>query len=95
MTHAARYTTSQNRKSLKQHYLTNCSFVIQHLTNPYLVMLSTWPVRWAIDCKVDVISMSWTIELVHRADLAEPDPVQSAIKAAEGKNILMFCSASD
>jgi len=45
-------------------------------------------VKWAVDCNVDIISMSWTI------DSTTEDP-NKAIAAAENQNILMFCSASD
>ncbi|KAJ4015293.1 hypothetical protein NW766_005628 [Fusarium irregulare] len=51
-------------------------------------------VRWAINCGVNIISMSWTI----RTPVAEdPDMIdfKNAIHDASNEDILMFCSASD
>ncbi|KIW63767.1 hypothetical protein PV04_08745 [Phialophora macrospora] len=51
-------------------------------------------IQWAVNCQVDIISMSWTIE----TQITETEDMQnfrSAIFEAEAKKILMFCSASD
>ncbi|PNP54420.1 hypothetical protein FNYG_15630 [Fusarium nygamai] len=51
-------------------------------------------VRWAINCGVNIISMSWTIRTNIQND---PDmkAFEGAIGDASGEDILMFCSASD
>ncbi|KAK3940099.1 hypothetical protein QBC46DRAFT_385990 [Diplogelasinospora grovesii] len=49
-------------------------------------------ISWAIDAKVDIISMSWTIETVNSRDLQN---LEAAVRRAQKKNILMFCAASD
>ncbi|KAI0443183.1 hypothetical protein F4803DRAFT_550444 [Xylaria telfairii] len=50
-------------------------------------------VRWAINCNVDIINMSWTIEGHSESD--EPEPLKAAVKEARDLIIVMFCSASD
>ncbi|EFY88119.1 subtilisin, putative [Metarhizium acridum CQMa 102] len=51
-------------------------------------------VMWAVDCKVDIISMSWTIEngTTNSEDI---EALRKAVKKAHKQNILMFCSTSD
>ncbi|KAF4928445.1 Intracellular serine protease [Colletotrichum fructicola] len=51
-------------------------------------------IRWATDCDVDIISMSWTIETPVPGN-AEMKSLEDAVKAAESKNIVMLCSTSD
>ncbi|KAL6831797.1 hypothetical protein V8C40DRAFT_159755 [Trichoderma camerunense] len=51
-------------------------------------------VRWAVACKVDIISMSWTIDGT-TADASDIALLDSAINDAKNNNILMFCSTSD
>ncbi|KAF3766654.1 subtilisin-like protein, partial [Cryphonectria parasitica EP155] len=52
-------------------------------------------IRAAIDKKVNIISMSWTVAM----DLAKPSDdmkdLQSAVQAAHDAKVLMFCSSSD
>jgi len=49
-------------------------------------------IEWVIECGVDIICMSWTIETSGEDTL---EPLKKAIKAAKDKGIIMFCSASD
>lgn len=51
-------------------------------------------VRAAVDKKVHIISMSWTIERTktNAADIAD---LESAIQSAAAEGILMFCAAND
>ncbi|KAI0382948.1 hypothetical protein F5Y04DRAFT_251481 [Hypomontagnella monticulosa] len=51
-------------------------------------------VRAAVEKKVDIISMSWTIEKTDRNG-EEIDQLEEAISLAARKNILMFCAATD
>ncbi|KAI2631548.1 putative subtilisin [Hypomontagnella submonticulosa] len=51
-------------------------------------------VDWAINCGVDIISMSWTIQTAVQ-DNADMDQLKRAINRAHDAEILMFCSASD
>ncbi|PSN59993.1 subtilisin-like protein [Corynespora cassiicola Philippines] len=48
-------------------------------------------VNWAVECGVDIISMSWTIE----GENESIPELEAAIMNAERKDIVMFCSASD
>lgn len=50
-------------------------------------------VRWATDCGVDIICMSWTIE-DFKGGREFPD-LKKAIDHAHKNRIIMFCSASD
>ncbi|KFY88353.1 hypothetical protein V498_06812 [Pseudogymnoascus sp. VKM F-4517 (FW-2822)] len=53
-------------------------------------------VEWAVACKVDIISMSWTIEgRAEAQDSMDLESLQKAISHAESAQILMFCAASD
>ncbi|KAH8892618.1 subtilisin-like protein [Thozetella sp. PMI_491] len=55
-------------------------------------------IQAAVDKKVDIISMSWTIEKPDTGDKAKEDEItelESAIQLAAKKNILMFCAATD
>ncbi|KAF2874324.1 hypothetical protein BDV95DRAFT_592418 [Massariosphaeria phaeospora] len=53
-------------------------------------------IQWAVDCDVDIISMSWTIEADSPGIKDEGlTDLQKAIERADRKKILMFCSASD
>ncbi|KID74348.1 Peptidase S8/S53, subtilisin/kexin/sedolisin, partial [Metarhizium brunneum ARSEF 3297] len=51
-------------------------------------------VIWAVDCKVDIISMRWTIEngTTNSEDI---EALRKAVKKAHKQNIPMFCSTSD
>jgi len=51
-------------------------------------------IRWATDCGVDIISMSWTIETPLSGN-KEMETFEKAVREAENKKILMFCSTSD
>ncbi|PTB48854.1 hypothetical protein M431DRAFT_546179 [Trichoderma harzianum CBS 226.95] len=51
-------------------------------------------IKWSIECGVDIISMSWTIES-NSVEGGEIKQLKDAISLAESKNILMFCSADD
>jgi hypothetical protein len=51
-------------------------------------------VKWAVDCRVDIISMSWTIDGT-TAETQDVDKLDSAIAEAKKQNILMICSTSD
>ncbi|RYP72074.1 hypothetical protein DL771_004405 [Monosporascus sp. 5C6A] len=51
-------------------------------------------ILWAVDCKVDIISMSWSIE-AQTQESEDLKKLQAAISVAENAEILMFCSASD
>ncbi|KID69274.1 Peptidase S8, subtilisin-related protein, partial [Metarhizium hybridum] len=48
----------------------------------------------AVDCKVGIISMSWTIEnrTINSEDI---EALRTVVKKAHKQNILMFCSMSD
>ncbi|KAI8281063.1 hypothetical protein K4K60_004436 [Colletotrichum sp. SAR11_57] len=61
---------------------------------PEVVPHGTSAIRWATDCDVDIISMSWTIETPVPGN-AEMKSLEDAVKAAESKNIVMLCSTSD
>ncbi|KAI1122612.1 hypothetical protein F5Y10DRAFT_253766 [Nemania abortiva] len=52
-------------------------------------------IEWAIDCKVDIISMSWTIEVTGDRKEAEISRLSSVINKAKNDGIVMFCAASD
>ncbi|KAK1240300.1 hypothetical protein MKX08_007742 [Trichoderma sp. CBMAI-0020] len=52
-------------------------------------------VEWAVACKVDIISMSWTIEEQTPRQNLDLYDLEAAISAAESNQILMFCAASD
>ncbi|PNP51064.1 hypothetical protein THARTR1_08292 [Trichoderma harzianum] len=54
-------------------------------------------IEWAVACKVDIISMSWTIEGRTEAfqESKDLDSLKTAISTAETNQILMFCAASD
>ncbi|RSL79987.1 hypothetical protein CEP51_006902 [Fusarium floridanum] len=51
-------------------------------------------VKWATDCGVDIISMSWTIQTA-APNSPEIEELRAAISSASQQNIIMFCSASD
>ncbi|KAK0625337.1 peptidase S8/S53 domain-containing protein [Bombardia bombarda] len=51
-------------------------------------------VEWAIRCKVDIISMSWTIEKSNKHQ-QEISGLKKALESAKSAGILMFCAASD
>ncbi|TRX93639.1 hypothetical protein FHL15_005611 [Xylaria flabelliformis] len=51
-------------------------------------------VDWAINCGVNIISMSWTIQTTG-TDNPDMKNLQTAINRANTSHILMFCSASD
>ncbi|KAE8348515.1 peptidase S8/S53 domain-containing protein [Aspergillus coremiiformis] len=51
-------------------------------------------VSWAVACKVDIISISWTIES-STADSQDIDALSDAIKSADDKGIVVICAASD
>ncbi|RSM19133.1 hypothetical protein CDV31_002054 [Fusarium ambrosium] len=51
-------------------------------------------VKWATDCGVDIISMSWTIQTA-APNSPEMEELRAAISNASQQNIIMFCSASD
>ncbi|TGO47460.1 hypothetical protein BOTNAR_0524g00070 [Botryotinia narcissicola] len=51
-------------------------------------------IQWAVDCDVDIISMSWSLE-EQKPQSDAMKKLESAISNAELKHILMFCSASD
>ncbi|KAF5647835.1 calcium-independent phospholipase [Fusarium tjaetaba] len=51
-------------------------------------------VRWATDCGVDIISISWTIETPVPGN-PEMESLQQAVRRASNHNIVMFCSTSD
>ncbi|KAK1245963.1 hypothetical protein MKX07_005032 [Trichoderma sp. CBMAI-0711] len=55
---------------------------------------ATEAIEWATKSKVDIISMSWTIEkpISENKDM---DPLEKAVKKANENNILMFCATSD
>ncbi|KAI0146018.1 hypothetical protein F4776DRAFT_609046 [Hypoxylon sp. NC0597] len=48
----------------------------------------------AVEKKVDIISMSWTIEKTDR-NVADIEQLEEAIGLAARRNILMFCAATD
>jgi len=56
--------------------------------------MSTQAIRWATDCGVDIISMSWTIE-TPVAGNEDMEGLKNAVAKAAGRGILMFCSTSD
>jgi Subtilase family len=51
-------------------------------------------VKWAIDCKVDIISMSWDVEQTSR-NLTAGAKLVTELTNASSQDILMFCSSSD
>jgi hypothetical protein len=51
-------------------------------------------IDWAMQCGVDIISMSWTIES-KAVESQEMILLHEAVKRADNENILMFCSADD
>ncbi|KAF7919273.1 hypothetical protein EAE99_008575 [Botrytis elliptica] len=51
-------------------------------------------IQWAVDCGVDIISMSWSLE-EQKPQSDAMKKLESAITEAQLKDILMFCSASD
>ncbi|KAI1320047.1 peptidase S8/S53 domain-containing protein [Xylariaceae sp. FL0255] len=51
-------------------------------------------VNWAVNCGVNIISMSWTIQTA-APDNEDMKNLQEAINRAHSTHILMFCSASD
>ncbi|KAK1764325.1 hypothetical protein QBC33DRAFT_203355 [Phialemonium atrogriseum] len=51
-------------------------------------------IRWATSCDVHIISMSWTIE-TPVAGNEDMQSLETAVRDAANKNILMFCSTSD
>ncbi|KAK2591052.1 hypothetical protein QQS21_011266 [Conoideocrella luteorostrata] len=56
-------------------------------------------INWAVDTEVDIISMSWTIELANvksrEVQSRDLDNLEAAVKRANEAGILMFCAASD
>ncbi|KAK0630526.1 hypothetical protein B0T17DRAFT_653941 [Bombardia bombarda] len=52
-------------------------------------------IKWATDCGVDIMCMSWTIEDRDKEDSPRLSGLRSAISAAHKKGIILFCSASD
>ncbi|QYS95166.1 Subtilisin, putative [Trichoderma simmonsii] len=55
---------------------------------------ATKALKWAVDCGVDIISMSWTIE-GSSTESEDIKALKSTIRNAYDKNILLFCSTSD
>ncbi|KAK8926722.1 Intracellular serine protease [Metarhizium anisopliae] len=51
-------------------------------------------VEWAVNCGVDIISMSWTIQTAAH-DSEDMSSLESALNNAKAAKIHMFCSASD
>ncbi|KAI1824956.1 hypothetical protein F4861DRAFT_538412 [Xylaria intraflava] len=51
-------------------------------------------VKWAADCRVDIISMSWTIDGTS-TPANDISAFEAAIAEAKKQKILMFCSTSD
>lgn len=51
-------------------------------------------IRWATECDVDIISMSWTIETPVEGN-EDMTLFRNAVDQAAAKKILMFCSTSD
>lgn len=60
----------------------------------WLSLIAIQAVRTAIEKKVDIICMAWTIEQTdsNRDDIKA---LSSAISDAAAENILMFCAATD
>ncbi|KAG0131236.1 hypothetical protein HOY82DRAFT_560245 [Tuber indicum] len=52
-------------------------------------------INWAVDHKVDIISMSWTIERTEDNKTVLDKGLATAISRAYGERILMFCSTDD
>lgn len=51
-------------------------------------------IKWACDCNVDIINMSWTVES-HGPESEDIVKLRDAVRTAQDKGILMFCSTSD
>ncbi|KAI2629599.1 peptidase S8/S53 domain-containing protein [Hypoxylon sp. NC1633] len=51
-------------------------------------------IEWAVDCDVDIICMSWTVE-GRKDDGQDIQRLRKAVERAANKDILMFGSASD
>ncbi|KAF2233516.1 hypothetical protein EV356DRAFT_577549 [Viridothelium virens] len=56
---------------------------------------ATQAVEWATNCKVDIISMSWTIQTDQPEENPDMMALRKAVHNAEQKDILLFCSTSD
>lgn len=81
----------------------SCSLAIEYLAiqlrnlKTDLIFPPLKVIDWAVACKVDIISMSWTIEGRAEAfqETEDLDGLKAAISTAEMNQILMFCAASD
>jgi hypothetical protein len=55
----------------------------------------TQAIQWATPKRVDIICMSWTIELIPNHNDKEIEDLKKAVDEAYRNNIIMLCSASD
>lgn len=52
-------------------------------------------IDWAVNCEVDIISMSWTFQRTEDNKSILDKDLEKAIARASSKDILMFCSTGD